>query len=266
MDETAKQEYEAREEKMRELDALLFSATQGVTSSCHCTTCRMPFDPTAPSRRTCSIIQPSGLTCQHAGPYSELSCGCNVTQCAVCGEWLCPSCVDLHTAMDEMRCGFWPGVGSHEEIACHKLPTHATYSNGEFAFAADCDWKECDDRGMFMCPGCFIRFQRVNECYCDSYYDTDDCECWFGYHPAYESAKKKAERVRQRLKTELPDFRTQQLLCYGNVIANAPGNKLQIDDGGSHGRWGGRQQLGADVLESCAEIEKKIVSKYDRGA
>ena len=253
-DEAAKQEYDTREEQMRQQDDFFF-ATKGVNEACHCTTCRMPFDPKAEGRRVCSVVQPTGLTCDHAGPFSEVSCGCDVTQCVDCEEWVCRNCTDLHFEMDQVRCG--PYEHKH---ACHKLPVGAYNpnwkENSEDMFEVPADWKRFDDYEMALCPDCAKRFRKVNKCYCSVGGMRFCRDCIFSNSPKYPQAVEEAEQIRQQLKQDLPDFKTQQLLCYGNVVAkareNVIANALQMDSGGI-------EESAKDVLNACERIEKDVL-------
>jgi hypothetical protein len=219
MDEAAKEEYEVREEYLRERDALALS-TQGI--SARYIHCQMPFDPASKDRRVCSIIQPTGYACKNAGPHVE-ACGCNVTKCQVCGEWLCPECKKLHARMDGVRCGYWGMCNEYVEFACHKLPHNAYHASENGSFEFPDDWIDVNCDGLTFCPNCIGRYRQANACHCGDEYD---CECCFFDSPAVPRLKKEAQEVRNQLKEELPDFKAQQLLCYGNVIAQE--NTLRI--------------------------------------
>ncbi len=68
---------------------------------------------------------------------------------------------------------------------------------------------------------------------------------------------KKAKKKRENMKKTLPDFKTQQLLCYGNVVAKE--NVLDVPDGSTTSwSWIGREDLGQDVLDSCKGIKNHV--------
>ena len=204
-DEQALAEYSQARRDLDARDALAF-ATQGLTETC--VHCHLPYDPNGASRKVCCVVQPNGQDCSSSGPHSQ-TCGCNIIMCQVCDELVCPSCKTLHDEMDEVRCGAWAAAGSHVKFACLRLAQNAFYPEGQgdfddlrFHYPEHGTWFTIPNTdGLTFCKACRAKWRELK----GRTSGPDVCKY-------VEKAKTKRAEI-----NAMSDFKTQQLLCYGNV-------------------------------------------------
>ena len=182
-----------------------------------------------------------------------------ISHCQVCNELVCPSCEPLHDEMDEVRCGFWPGTGRHVEFACLRLAQNAFYPDCKgpcsndlrFQFPEDGTWCTVEEAdGLTLCEAC-----------CDIWYELEDNDeldddeySFYRDHPDLGKFVEEAENQRAEIKAA-SDFKTQQLLCYGNVAEKT--KKLLVPDGSTK-RGHTSLPLGEEALASGKEIKKRL--------
>ena len=155
--------------------------------------------------------------------------------------------------MDEVRCGAWPAARSQVEFACLRLAQNAFYPDGKgefddlrFHYPEDGTWFTVYAAdGLTFCEACYNIWYKLKG---------NDGYTFYRDHPNFRKYVKEAENKRAEIKAAT-DFKTQQLLCYGNVAEKT--KKLLVPDGSTK-RGHTSLPLGEEVLASGKEIKKRL--------